>query len=72
MKDTFEVNNDKARIAQLENDNAELLKQVEVMKRYITNIGKALTEREGKQANTFLDPYNEYYINDILKSIRDI
>lgn len=72
MKDTFEVNNDKARIAQLGNDNSELLKQVEVMKRYITNIGKAVAERENLQANTFLDPYNEYYINDILKSIRDI
>lgn len=72
MKDTFEVNTYKDRIAQLENDNAELLKQVEVMKRYITNIGKAVAERENLQANTFLDPYNEYYINDIIKGIRDI
>ena len=72
MKDLNETINDKVHIAQLENDNAELLKQVEMMKRYITNIEKALTEREGKQANTFLYPHNEYYINDIIKSIRDI
>lgn len=72
MKDTFEVNSDKTRIAQLENDTAELLNQVKVMKRYITDIGKALAERENKQANTFLDPYNEYYISDIIKSIHDM
>lgn len=72
MKDMNEISNDKARIAQLENDTAELLNQVKVMKRYITGIGKALAERENKQANTFLNPYNEYYIKDIIKTIRDM
>ena len=72
MKDTFEVNNDKARIAQLEKDTDELLSQVDVMKRYITAIGKAVARRANKQANTFLDPYDEDYISDILKMIRDI
>lgn len=72
MNDRNEILNDKARIAQLENETAELLNQVEVMKRHITNIGKAVAERENKQANTFLDPYNELYINDIIKSIRDM
>lgn len=72
MKDMNEISNDKARIAQLENDTAELLNQVKVMKRYITDIGKALAERENKQANTFLNPYNEYYIKDIIKTIRDM
>lgn len=69
MKDTFEVNNDEARIAQLENDTAELLNQVEVMKRYITAIGKAIAERENQQVNTFLDPYDEEYIKDIIDMI---
>lgn len=72
MKDMHEIINDKARIAQLENETAELLNQVNVMKRHITAIGKAVAERENLQANTFLDPYNEYYINDIIKSIRDM
>ena len=71
MKDTFEVNTYKDRIAQLENDNAELLKQVEMMKRYITNIGKAVADRYNEQANTFLDPYNEDYIKDIINMIHD-
>ncbi len=72
MKDTFTINSDKARINQLEKDTAELLNQVEVMKRYITVIGKVVAERNNKQANTFLDPYDEDYINDILKSIRNM
>lgn len=72
MKDMNEISNDKARIVQLENDTAELLNQVKVMKRYITDIGKALAERENKQANTFLNPYNEYYIKDIIKTIHDM
>lgn len=71
MKDIFEVNSDKARIAQLENDTAELLNQVEVMKRYITEIGKAIADRYNDQANTFLDPYNEDYIKDIINMIHD-
>lgn len=72
MKDMNEISNDKARIVQLENDTVELLNQVKVMKRYITDIAKALAERENKQANTFLNPYNEYYIKDIIKTIRDM
>lgn len=46
MKDTFTVNSDKARIAELEKDVDELLNQVNVMKRYITAIAKAVAERE--------------------------
>lgn len=70
MKDIFEVNSDKTRIAQLENDIAELLNQVKVMKRYITEIGKAVAERENQQVNTFLDPYNEDYVKDIIDMIQ--
>ena len=72
MKDTFEINSDKVRITQLENDTAELLNQVEIMKRYITAIGKAVARHANKQANTFLDPYDEDYISDILKMIRNM
>lgn len=71
MKDTFTIISDKARIAQLENDTAELLNQVEVMKRYITTIGKAVADRYKAQANTFLDPYDEDYISDIINMIHD-
>ena len=69
MNDTFTVNNDKARIAELEKGIEELSNQVDVMRRYITAIGKAIAERENQQVNPFLDPYDEDYISDILEMI---
>lgn len=50
----------------------ELSKQVDMLKRYINDIGEAVTARYNEQANTFLDPYNEDYIKEMIDLIRDI
>ena len=59
-------------IRQLQSKCDELSKQVDVMKQHINKISKAVADRYEYQANTFLDPYNELYITELVEAIRDI
>jgi len=59
-------------IRQLKSECKELSKQVDVLKRHINMIAKAVAARYEDQANTFLDPYDEIYIQEIIEAIRDI